>query len=167
MGRDAAERSPVLVAAVSIHAPTWGATRGAIDNIYDWWFQSTRPRGARPEVGVDLFRGVKFQSTRPRGARPGGQPSISAHRGFNPRAHVGRDSILQFYIMFICVSIHAPTWGATGSIGLRSRATRCFNPRAHVGRDFCRIAMSLRLECFNPRAHVGRDTYRNPSRLHA
>ena len=57
---------------VSIHAPTWGATHEERDQILHKWFQSTRPRGARPlgELGA---RGVSY--------------------GFNPRAHVGRDPI--------------------------------------------------------------------------
>ena len=53
---------------------------------------------------------------------------------FNPRAHVGRDKLLMTVTHHIGVSIHAPTWGATGSAILVSPST-CFNPRAHVGRD--------------------------------
>ena len=98
-------------------------------------FQSTRPRGARPdnEQGVtgclyvsihaptwgatedgELYDGAcQFQSTRPRGARPT-IPALSFPRAsFNPRAHVGRD--LEHPVFPYCM--------------------RCFNPRAHVGRD--------------------------------
>ena len=53
-----------------------------------------------------------FQSTRPRGARP---------VTFNMASPAG-------------VSIHAPTWGATGRKTHDMLAKR-FNPRAHVGRD--------------------------------
>ena len=77
-------------------------------------FQSTRPRGARPEDGFSLLLSFLFQSTRPRGARRGNtavtpddygfqstrprgarlrpQSSSTFSRGFNPRAHGGRDS---------------------------------------------------------------------------
>ena len=77
---------------VSIHAPTWGATRRAkMPSTYN-----------------------KFQSTRPRGARRKGLLRSSAKRGFNPRAHVGRDGFVAAAVAArTAVSIHAPTWGAT------------------------------------------------------
>ena len=33
---------------VSIHAPAWGATSTRSGGILGYWFQSTRPHGARP-----------------------------------------------------------------------------------------------------------------------
>ena len=58
------------LSAVSIHAPTWGATRRTDRTTSRTWFQSTRPRGARPSAIVSgLPWNTKFQSTRPRGAR--------------------------------------------------------------------------------------------------
>ena len=139
----------------------------------------------RAHVGRDLLLPLRvddcipFQSTRPRGARHA-YTSLRVHvRCFNPRAHVGRDEALITRCLVSMVSIHAPTWGATGStpknvFGMEFQSTRPrgarrpslprggsrmgFNPRAHVGRDsfgtliiFCRF-------CFNPRAHVGRDS---------
>ena len=81
--------------AVSIHAPTGGATYGVSSTINAQVFQSTRPRGARPSV-LQLVRGVwnVFQSTRPRGAR---LPEWSVM------------SVEEY------VSIHAPTGGATST----------------------------------------------------
>ena len=99
-------------------------------------FQSTRPRGARLGRSIKGIGSLQFQSTRPRGARPvhdaavcvGNQVSIHAptrgatacsassrswDRGFNPRAHAGRD--------------HREI--------LESTNQRRFNPRAHAGRD--------------------------------
>ena len=121
---------------VSIHAPTWGAT-GELDGDRDGVgfqstpprgarllqdykfceyieFQSTRPRGARPnDISLET-RQQRFQSTRPRGARPTGKWKGPLHPCFNPRAHVGRDSLLlTLTICHLSVSIHAPTWGAT------------------------------------------------------
>ena len=55
-------------------------------------FQSTRPRGARPMCLPRQWAYQPFQSTRPRGARPK----------------------QEVHILLPCVSIHAPTWGATG-----------------------------------------------------
>ena len=101
---------------VSIHAPTWGATlldKADTQSVYR--FQSTRPRGARPNITTKTQNKYMFQSTRPRGARHG---LMSLHKrkatSFNPRAHVGRDlhNCGQF-LLRKNVSIHAPTWGAT------------------------------------------------------
>ena len=55
---------------VSIHAPTGGATQTFNSNSESYWFQSTRPRGARLELSNNCEGTLKFQSTRPRGARP-------------------------------------------------------------------------------------------------
>ncbi len=76
-------------------------------------FQSTHPRGVRPSVSFARIDFLKFQSTHPRGVR-----HVSNHM---PQA-------VEF------VSIHAPTWGATGS-RMRCVRTPCFNPRTHVGCD--------------------------------
>ena len=98
---------------VSIHAPTGGAT------------SLGRRHGEAPQ----------FQFTRPRGARRGRVQSATGKRGFNSRAHGGRDIVLvsangkQAKFQFTrprgarpedgrpspapTVSIHAPTGGAT------------------------------------------------------
>ena len=101
---------------VSIHAPARGATKGCADRrpatarfnpraragrdfgespviTAAWLFQSTRPRGARPESSSVQEIAVMFQSTRPRGAR----------LNMGPLTTMGSR-----------VSIHAPARGATG-----------------------------------------------------
>ena len=55
-------------------------------------FQSTRPHGARLAVSNFSFRLVEFQSTRPHGARRADKICLGTSRGFNPRAHTGRDT---------------------------------------------------------------------------
>ena len=62
---------------VSIHAPARGATRSGSWHIFPSWFQSTRPRGARPSHWSQSFSSLPFQSTRPRGARP--HSSVPSH----------------------------------------------------------------------------------------
>ena len=78
------------------------------------------------------------------------------------------------------VSIHAPTWGATGRVVYRGNnnafqstlphgerrprsfsptARRCFNPRSRMGSDRAKIAVSWPSKCFNPRSHTGSDTH--------
>ena len=77
---------------VSIHAPTRGATTISSTTLLWHLFQSTRPRGARRQV--HHHRGQH-------------------QRGFNPRAHAGRDLLLLCVGSMSRVSIHAPTRGAT------------------------------------------------------
>ena len=92
VGRDLAHAQLIHDLTVSIHAPTWGATCRAQLHQRALLFQSTRPRGARLEGGVQHGVSQLFQSTRPRGARR-----------------------MRFYVSdaHFKVSIHAPTWGAT------------------------------------------------------
>ena len=100
-------------------------------------FQSTRPRGARPDVVATLqgktlvsihapARGatwkvamlvelLPFQSTRPRGARRCRRCRELRGRRFNPRARAGRDVIGPLAVANNEVSIHAPARGATYS----------------------------------------------------
>ena len=53
---------------------------------------------------------------------------------FNPRAHAGRDDVVDGVAVFVGVSLDAPTRGATPS-GRGGGAVFGFNPRAHAGRD--------------------------------
>jgi len=81
-----------------------------------------------------------------------------AVKSFNPRAHAGRDlPATSVFIFTICVSIHAPTQGATYVTVISNAGTHSFNPRAHAGRDPWPRRCSCDLLCFNPRAHAGRD----------
>ena len=54
-----------------------------------------------------------FQSTRPHGARHYQAIIVGDRRGFNPRAHTGRDLNKVERGVRYGVSIHAPTRGAT------------------------------------------------------
>ena len=103
-----------MATAVSIHAPTRGATWQARVATRTTSFQSTRPRGARPSVHPTSSAMRVFQSTRPRGARLCHDLCGSTR---------------------LYVSIHAPTRGATWPHTARSGARSSFNPRAHAGRD--------------------------------
>ena len=121
---------------ISIHAPTWGATKQNKAHGHDCRFQSTHPRGVRPlairqeanainfnprtHVGCDTLYPVMvdtllpFQSTHPRGVRPGDMSAAGLARLFqstHPRGvrPVGNRS----FVMIFDISIHAPTWGAT------------------------------------------------------
>ena len=103
--RRRAHSLPSDVPVVSIHAPAWGAT-GATSIRSMWlpcfnprarvgrdaghrrrlrrglWFQSTRPRGARPAPRIRERHRLRFQSTRPRGARRFNSASTARMREF-------------------------------------------------------------------------------------
>ena len=116
-GRDVKCRLKVFFFLISIHAPTRGATSLGHAYLVPFKhfnprahegrdisilyapvclksFQSTRPRGARHNPTMVMYKGKKFQSTRPRGAR---------------RVDFRAQPVQ------ILISIHAPTRGATSS----------------------------------------------------
>ena len=76
-------------------------------------FQSTLPRGERPESSSSEMQVSKFQSTLPRGERPLLLCTSDSDTDFNPRSRVGSDPIRP-----------------TGSLWRRN-----FNPRSRVGSD--------------------------------
>ena len=103
-------------AAISIHAPTWGATSvvGYL-SCPTMLFQSTHPRGVRLAMSAPDLRLRVFQSTHPRGVRPHTPETSSSRRNFNPRTHVGCDPSRLEIRGSLWISIHAPTWGATAT----------------------------------------------------
>ena len=158
VGRDLAHAQLIHDLTVSIHAPTWGATCRAQLHQRALLFQSTRPRGARLEGGVQHGVSQLFQSTRPRGARRmrfyvsdahfkvsihaptwgATVPVVAYHKRAlfqSTRPRGARRMLDVKTITHNIVSIHAPTWGATLT-GSKPRSPNSgFNPRAHVGRD--------------------------------
>ncbi len=106
---------------VSIHAPAWGATSNTCMSIYlSLWFQSTPPRGGRPEGYYSCTRYSRFQSTPPRGGRLPFTTevfivSVSIHAPAWGATHGIHAPVGSYH-----VSIHAPAWGATVVLALRS-----------------------------------------------
>ena len=145
--------------AVSIHAPAWGATTGSSrrfplrrsfnprarmgrdNNILAgvhllYWFQSTRPHGARRKL-----RNVPVVSRKVSIHAPawGATPNLSVVQysplGFNPRARMGRDARdSSDSIDLMDVSIHAPAWGATEVRSQRVIVGRFQSTRPHGAR---------------------------------
>ena len=100
-------------------------------------FQSTRPRGARPDcIARDNGEAQVSIHAPAWGATSVMGACTSSGGGFNPRARVGRDRMRTL----------------TGWL------MPSFNPRARVGRDAQDAGQRLAHGCFNPRARVGRDT---------
>ena len=75
---------------------------------------------------------------------------------FNPRSHVGSDIIVTCPCPFGCVSIHAPTWGATleGAAGWGQLEFQSTLPRGERRNNISNLSGG---RCFNPRSHVGSD----------
>ena len=98
---------------------------------------------------------------------------------FNPRTHTGCDFRHHNVRITACVSIHAPTRGATipnhnknnvdfvsihaptrGATGITypmSLCYLCFNPRTHTGCDASASTLTRKVQSFNPRTHTGCD----------
>ena len=99
---------------VSIHAPTWGATRRCRRRPLPCGsFNPRTHMGCDQAVGVGAAVGIEFQSTHPHGVRPTPATCLSSRTGFNPRTHMGCDLHVHVSDIVGFVSIHAPTWGAT------------------------------------------------------
>ena len=79
---------------VSIHAPTWGATSGSDETV-----DLLLCFNPRTHVGCDLLDMAVgqvvevFQSTHPRGVRPEAAEGRTWKPCFNPRTHVGCDGV--------------------------------------------------------------------------
>ena len=134
-GRDENDRPPARRLAVSIHAPSGGATAArALDRVLAH-VSIHAPTGGATGDGPGSCGCNQFQFTRPRGARLVSVGLQVSSIGFNSRAHGGRD-----------VRLHA-----------RPGRPVCFNSRAHGGRDRRCRAGAFCAGRFNSRAHGGRD----------
>ena len=106
------DRPPV--AAVSIHAPAWGATVAPAKNFQQAAFQSTHPRGVRQKSCWQRSSPFLFQSTHPRGVRPVKPIARKEKPSFQSTHPRGVRRIRNVQIRTDhWVSIHAPAWGAT------------------------------------------------------
>ena len=106
------------------------------------WFQSTRPRGARPKSKIFKPLLLMFQSTRPRGARQdnGGAGEAAGVVSIHAPARGATVTKSGFWVSKY-VSIHAPARGATAVQALvdclrkfqstRPRGARHEHRRAH------------------------------------
>ena len=160
-----AGRDPEPVDAVSV-IPEFQSTRprgarpnGCPSSTLVNPFQSTRPRGARPAQQILADALTEFQSTRPRGARPwsGSRSSRSGFR-FNPRAHAGRDRFSRLAWPSVTLFQSTRPRGARQmSDHLQSLPTVFQSTRPRGARLSSHRARRLDTWCFNPRAHAGRD----------
>ena len=120
-------------------------------------FQSTRPRGTRQDMQKKLNGITEFQSTRPRGTRRSSNAPMtrrSAFQSTRPRGTRRDERVRQAPAAL--VSIHASARDATDP-GSRAPPLPRFNPRVRAGRDPRWRQCRLETSCFNPRVRAGRD----------
>ena len=99
---------------ISIHAPTRGATTAGIWADSELEISIHAPtRGATLNGLVWGINIPTFQSTLPREERRWQQAKRFWNCDFNPRSHERSDINITDYRMIINISIHAPTRGAT------------------------------------------------------
>ena len=150
----------LLIQRISIHAPTGGATESAFGKVrHPREFQSTLPRGERPKSGLRTEIRVGYFNPRSHG---GSDPLANFFQtplhDFNPRSHGGSDKCIPVFMtqvsifqstlprgerltafrhkfIWVWISIHAPTGGATIYGRLHHVSTGDFNPRSHGGSD--------------------------------
>ena len=165
---------------ISIHAPTWGATA---------WQSDCKPMSdfnPRTHVGCDLIReAIKIRSGdfNPRthvGCDLSIFTTVPYISNFNPRTHVGYDNHCCRALAARSISIHAPTWGATGSkygspqgVGISIHAPTWGATEANANtalvsqfqsthprgvRQRNSYEKNQQFIYFNPRTHVGCDT---------
>ena len=146
---------------ISIHAPTWGAT-----NSISMVLQISTNFNPRTHVGCDLTLFlipiflVNFNPRTHVGCDSGGHLLTCPTPHFNPRTHVGCD------LSFLIVQINLRYFNPRTHVGCDLVIHKClghtqnFNPRTHVGCDFSVIYVLSAELYFNPRTHVGCDQVR-------
>ena len=125
----------ILGVTISIHAPARGATRSATTGAHT--FRHFNPR---TREGCDSFRNTprsasqRFQSTHPRGVRPQSWSFCCQRSHFNPRTPCGvRREVWDRHRRGQQISIHAPHAGCDPCGNPRKLRGKNFNPRTPCG----------------------------------
>ena len=122
--------------AISIHAPTRGATHGGVGRHLGGFISIHAPtRGATLTVLYYKSRNEISIHAPTRGATGNGNGNGNNRVYFNPRSHAGSD----------CLRPEAV------------RQSLYFNPRSHAGSDEGQWFSPCQLSDFNPRSHAGSD----------
>ena len=143
---------------ISIHAPTWGATGDHFYPKNNKLFQSTLPRGERPPC-LSPYGGVMvFQSTLPRGERPVCCLKFAIPIQF--QSTLPRGERLKKRSIDLILRLFQSTL-PRGERLVHPFPVNCrqnFNPRSHVGSDPGTGLSTKTTTDFNPRSHVGSDS---------
>ena len=121
---------------ISIHTPAWGATVIKFVAYKPKIFQSTLPRGERPETTNDESQYMK----------------ISIHTPAWGATSPYVNGVLKYSI-----SIHTPAWGATERAYKNETTKVYFNPHSRVGSDNSYHRYVKTGKHFNPHSRVGSD----------
>gem|GEM_PF-92077 len=158
--RPASRMATILRTSVSIHAPAWGATPHHICCQSEILSFNPRARVGRDDYCTGKhYDSCRFQSTRPRGARPAlGVPLVPSDDGVSIHAPAWGATWLRGYIGF-----HRKEFQSTRPRGARltvhvetSASSRFQSTRPRGARPRTYEAPYIK-ERFNPRARVGRD----------
>ena len=122
---------------ISIHAPTWGATSENLSVVIDSSYFN--PRSYMRSDFTDIISSFMYFD-------------------FNPRSYMrSDDTIRNFFLDKWQISIHAPTWGATGGRRLQTNTVSDFNPRSYMRSDLYCHKVRLSYQDFNPRSYMRSD----------
>ena len=144
---------------ISIHAPARGATKFENKTPEKITFQSTLPRGERPEALL-VSKRERFGNFNPRSREGSDHYSPVFHhseRHFNPRSREGSDRGCYINPATYAISIHAPARGATHSWQMKLERWTNFNPRSREGSDNTINRTADTILDFNPRSREGSD----------
>ena len=123
------------------------------------WFQSTFPRGERPDEQIRAIAGIKVSIHVPaRGTTCRTACSLRTTSCFNPRSREGNDvEQLALNLPKFMVSIHVPARGTTLLADCNRAVFKRFNPRSREGNDGLIIPILPTYAGFNPRSREGND----------
>ena len=143
---------------VSIHAPTWGATKCTCrQHPTNQRFNPRTHMGCDGRTLVQSVRLLVSIHAPTWGATQGSCIYTRHDHSFNPRTHMGCDRSHQLVYCRAQVSIHAPTWGATCDSTQVSHSGRVSIHAPTWGATWEPFCLASHVCCFNPRTHMGCD----------
>ena len=130
-------------------------------------FQSTLPRGERQKLLLSYVFAWQFQSTLPRGERHSRVSVVERWQEVSIHAPArGATQLREVMLDGAQVSIHAPARGATRASCRRRFKSCCFNPRSRAGSDRRRTVRRAKRTWFQSTLPRGeRPMVRPPLRL--
>ena len=148
-----------IVPLISIHAPTRGATVIGVHFSIICIISIHAPTRGATLTSAKRYRIFVFQSTLPRGERPETEKELHAYEyNFNPRSHEGSDQPSEDTHPVEHISIHAPTRGATSFTTSYSSLSKFQSTLPRGERLWKTCSFPFRLY-FNPRSHEGSDAW--------
>ena len=135
-GSDSYDKLCTHTIGISIHAPARGATVISSHDIINAIFQSTLPRGERPEQQAQSAREYHF----------------------NPRSREGSDVFLAHYLRRIIAYFNPRSREGSDLVASSVVSTRlAFQSTLPRGERLCPLGLSKRHYYFNPRSREGSD----------